>query len=81
MQWDTYCKCISSLDDAGEVVHAEVKFPFPLSNRDYVYARQVVKEAHGGAETRVVVMKAYVSPAFVTRLDVIWVGDKAEVVC
>ncbi len=41
-QWDSYCVEVSELchHDGWEIVYWEVKYPWPLSNRDYVYARR-----------------------------------------
>ncbi|XP_004591060.1 phosphatidylcholine transfer protein [Ochotona princeps] len=40
-QWDQYVKELYENDCSGEsVVYWEVKYPFPMSNRDYVYIRQ-----------------------------------------
>ena len=41
-QWDNYCVETSEIarHDGWEIVYWEVKFPWPLSNRDYVYARK-----------------------------------------
>uniref|UniRef100_A0A8C5QYH0 Phosphatidylcholine transfer protein n=1 Tax=Leptobrachium leishanense TaxID=445787 RepID=A0A8C5QYH0_9ANUR len=40
-QWDQYVKALQE-DKQGEdaVIYWEVKYPFPLSNRDYVYVRE-----------------------------------------
>ncbi|XP_032135988.1 phosphatidylcholine transfer protein isoform X1 [Sapajus apella] len=40
-QWDQYVKELYEQECNGEtVVYWEVKYPFPMSNRDYVYLRQ-----------------------------------------
>lgn len=40
-QWDEYVKELYEKECNGEaVVYWEVKYPFPMSNRDYVYVRQ-----------------------------------------
>ncbi|XP_064322976.1 phosphatidylcholine transfer protein isoform X2 [Phalacrocorax carbo] len=40
-QWDLYAKELYEKTYDGEkVVYWEVKYPFPLSNRDYVYIRE-----------------------------------------
>ncbi|XP_064223649.1 phosphatidylcholine transfer protein isoform X1 [Aotus nancymaae] len=40
-QWDQYVKALYEQECNGEtVVYWEVKYPFPMSNRDYVYLRQ-----------------------------------------
>ncbi|XP_004608944.2 phosphatidylcholine transfer protein [Sorex araneus] len=40
-QWDPYVKELYEKEvDGKTVVYWEVKYPFPLSNRDYVYIRQ-----------------------------------------
>ncbi|XP_060760303.1 phosphatidylcholine transfer protein [Neoarius graeffei] len=40
-QWDSYVKALYEQDyDGQKVIYWEVKYPFPLSNRDYVYIRE-----------------------------------------
>lgn len=41
-KWDSYCVEVSKLGrhDGWEIVYWEVSYPWPLSNRDYVYARR-----------------------------------------
>ncbi|KAJ8251747.1 hypothetical protein GJAV_G00225000 [Gymnothorax javanicus] len=40
-KWDTYVKELYERDCDGQTaIYWEVKFPFPLSNRDYVYVRE-----------------------------------------
>ncbi|KAM9296245.1 phosphatidylcholine transfer protein [Gastrophryne carolinensis] len=40
-QWDQYVKALQEQKNEEEkVIYWEVKYPFPLSNRDYVYVRE-----------------------------------------
>ncbi|KAI5621723.1 phosphatidylcholine transfer protein [Silurus asotus] len=40
-QWDTYVKELHEKDcDGQKFIYWEVKYPFPLANRDYVYVRE-----------------------------------------
>ncbi|KAF4080799.1 hypothetical protein AMELA_G00175390 [Ameiurus melas] len=40
-QWDSYVKELHEKDYGGQkAIYWEVKYPFPLSNRDYVYIRE-----------------------------------------
>ena len=40
-QWDSYVKELYARDaDGRNVIYWHVNFPFPMSNRDYVYARE-----------------------------------------
>ncbi|XP_044839482.1 phosphatidylcholine transfer protein [Mauremys mutica] len=40
-QWDQYVKELSEkIYDGKRIIYWEVKYPFPLSNRDYVYLRE-----------------------------------------
>ncbi|XP_026887650.2 phosphatidylcholine transfer protein [Electrophorus electricus] len=40
-QWDSYVKELYEMDCGGlKAIYWEVKYPFPLSNRDYVYVRE-----------------------------------------
>lgn len=39
--WDSYVKVLDEKDfDGQKAIYWEVKYPFPLSNRDYVYIRE-----------------------------------------
>jgi len=40
---------ITALDEQASLLHCEVKFPFPLSNRDYVYSRHVKQVGVSGS--------------------------------
>jgi hypothetical protein len=48
-KWDSYCVEVSGLgqEDGWELVYWEVKYPWPLSNRDYVYARRCHQPSTG----------------------------------
>ncbi|CAL8271057.1 unnamed protein product [Lota lota] len=40
-QWDSYVKELQEKDfDGHKAIYWEVKYPFPMSNRDYVYIRE-----------------------------------------
>ncbi|KAI0238699.1 Phosphatidylcholine transfer protein [Lamellibrachia satsuma] len=41
-KWDTYVAALKEVEDDGEkAIYWKVNFPFPLSNRDYVYRREL----------------------------------------
>mmetsp|Transcript_42288 Transcript_42288/g.106665 ORF Transcript_42288/g.106665 Transcript_42288/m.106665 type:complete len:270 (-) Transcript_42288:78-887(-) len=43
--------CTDATASRHELIYAEVKFPWPLTNRDYVYARRVLGlDAHGAVQ-------------------------------
>eukprot|EP00286_Rhodomonas_abbreviata_P021211 CAMPEP_0181310168 /NCGR_PEP_ID=MMETSP1101-20121128/12439_1 /TAXON_ID=46948 /ORGANISM="Rhodomonas abbreviata, Strain Caron Lab Isolate" /LENGTH=349 /DNA_ID=CAMNT_0023416773 /DNA_START=336 /DNA_END=1385 /DNA_ORIENTATION=+ len=48
-EWDAYCIDIREVDKLGDtsVVYWRVKFPFPLSDRDYVYYRRHMENKKG----------------------------------
>ena len=51
VRWDPSCLVLSTLGhDAGdEVVHWRTDFPWPLSDREFVYRRRVQRDGQGGA--------------------------------
>ncbi|KAA0706204.1 Phosphatidylcholine transfer protein [Triplophysa tibetana] len=57
-QWDSYVKDLHEKDFNGEkVIYWEVKYPMPLSNRDYVYVRERRDLDIGGRRIWVVLAK------------------------
>ncbi|XP_032823272.1 phosphatidylcholine transfer protein isoform X1 [Petromyzon marinus] len=74
--WDSYVKELYERDHAGEkVVYWEVKYPFPLSNRDYVYTRERREIEVGGQTVWVVVAKSANVPGIVEKAGVVRVAD------
>ncbi|XP_062846970.1 phosphatidylcholine transfer protein [Trichomycterus rosablanca] len=58
-QWDTYVKELHEKDyDRQKAIYWEVKYPFPLSNRDYVYVRERRKLQVNGRKIWVVLAKS-----------------------
>lgn len=47
-KWDTYVKDLYTIQDADGGIYWEVKYPFPLSNRDYVYKRRQIEDEFKG---------------------------------
>jgi hypothetical protein len=44
----TRCRVLERLSDGTEIAYWVVKYPWPMSSRDYVYARKVVRDAATG---------------------------------
>ncbi|KAK1331346.1 hypothetical protein QTO34_009299 [Cnephaeus nilssonii] len=71
-QWDQYVKELYEKECNGEtVVYWEVKYPFPMSNRDYVYIRQRRELDVEGRKIYVVLAQSTSVPQFAERPGVI----------
>nr|KAF6296554.1 phosphatidylcholine transfer protein [Myotis myotis] len=71
-QWDQYVKELYEKECNGEtVVYWEVKYPFPMSNRDYVYIRQRRELDVEGRKIYVVLAQSTSVPQFAERSGVI----------
>ncbi|KAF6096028.1 phosphatidylcholine transfer protein [Phyllostomus discolor] len=71
-QWDQYVKELYEKECGGQtVVYWEVKYPFPMSNRDYVYIRQRQELDVGGRKIYVVLAQSVSVPQFAERPGVI----------
>ncbi|XP_028376553.1 phosphatidylcholine transfer protein isoform X1 [Phyllostomus discolor] len=71
-QWDQYVKELYEKECGGQtVVYWEVKYPFPMSNRDYVYIRQQQELDVGGRKIYVVLAQSVSVPQFAERPGVI----------
>ncbi|XP_016351182.1 phosphatidylcholine transfer protein-like [Sinocyclocheilus anshuiensis] len=58
-QWDSYVKELHEKDYGGQnAIYWEVKYPLPLSNRDYVYVRERRDLDVGGRKICVVLAKS-----------------------
>nr|XP_020035103.1 phosphatidylcholine transfer protein isoform X3 [Castor canadensis] len=71
-QWDQYVKELYEKECSGEtVVYWEVKYPFPMSNRDYVYVRQRQDLDVEGRKIHVVLAQSISMPQFPEKSGVI----------
>nr|XP_024647054.1 phosphatidylcholine transfer protein isoform X7 [Macaca nemestrina] len=71
-QWDQYVKALYEQECNGQtVVYWEVKYPFPMSNRDYVYLRQRRDLDVEGRKIHVVLAQSTSVPQLVERSGVI----------
>ncbi|XP_050620727.1 phosphatidylcholine transfer protein isoform X3 [Macaca thibetana thibetana] len=71
-QWDQYVKELYEQECNGQtVVYWEVKYPFPMSNRDYVYLRQRRDLDVEGRKIHVVLAQSTSVPQLVERSGVI----------
>ncbi|XP_024613453.1 phosphatidylcholine transfer protein isoform X2 [Neophocaena asiaeorientalis asiaeorientalis] len=71
-QWDQYVKELYEKECNGEaVVYWEVKYPFPMSNRDYVYVRQRRELDHEGQKIHVILAQSTSMPQFPEKSGVI----------
>uniref|UniRef100_A0A8C2YRI4 Phosphatidylcholine transfer protein n=1 Tax=Chinchilla lanigera TaxID=34839 RepID=A0A8C2YRI4_CHILA len=75
-QWDQYVKEICEKECNGETVtYWEVKYPFPMSNRDYVYIRQRRDLDVDGRKFYVVLAESICLPEFPEKSGVIRVNE------
>ncbi|NXN15528.1 PPCT protein, partial [Indicator maculatus] len=75
-QWDQYVKELYEKTYDGEkVIYWEVKFPFPLSNRDYVYVRECREMAVDGRRIWVVLAQSVSVPQCPARPGIIRVSS------
>ncbi|XP_039937866.1 phosphatidylcholine transfer protein isoform X1 [Hirundo rustica] len=62
-EWDQYVKELyEETHDGEKVIYWEVKYPFPLSNRDYVYIRECREMDVDGRKIWVVLAKSVAVP-------------------
>ncbi|XDA80230.1 hypothetical protein R6Z07F_010203 [Ovis aries] len=71
-QWDQYVKELYEKERNGEtVVYWQVKYPFPMSNRDYVYVRQRRELDFEGRKVHVILAQSTSEPQFPEKSGVI----------
>ncbi|XP_028935846.2 phosphatidylcholine transfer protein [Ornithorhynchus anatinus] len=62
-QWDEYVKELREQECEGKkIVYWEVKYPFPMSNRDYVYVRERRDLDVNGQKVSVILAKSVSVP-------------------
>ncbi|XP_032354344.1 phosphatidylcholine transfer protein isoform X1 [Camelus ferus] len=71
-QWDQYVKELYEKECNGQaVVYWQVKYPFPLSDRDYVYLRQRQELDFEGQKVHVILAQSTSVPQFPEKSGVI----------
>ncbi|XP_031323956.1 phosphatidylcholine transfer protein [Camelus dromedarius] len=71
-QWDQYVKELYEKECNGQaVVYWQVKYPFPLSDRDYVYVRQRQELDFEGQKVHVILAQSTSVPQFPEKSGVI----------
>ncbi|XP_042529737.1 phosphatidylcholine transfer protein isoform X1 [Dipodomys spectabilis] len=71
-EWDQYVKELYEKEcDGKTVVYWEVKYPFPMSNRDYVFVRQQREMEVEGRKIHVVLAQSTSVPQFPEKSGVI----------
>ncbi|XP_061030904.1 phosphatidylcholine transfer protein isoform X1 [Eubalaena glacialis] len=71
-QWDQYVKELYEKECNGDaVVYWHIKYPFPMSNRDYVYVRQRRELDHEGQKVHVILAQSTSMPQFPEKSGVI----------
>lgn len=80
-QWDQYVKALYETKfEAGKAIYWEVKYPFPLSSRDYVYIRERQDLNIDGRKIWVILAKSISLPDFTEKPGIIRVtGYKQSV--
>ncbi|KAM8945008.1 phosphatidylcholine transfer protein isoform 1-T1 [Lycaon pictus] len=75
-QWDQYVKELYEKECNGEtVVYWQVKYPFPMSNRDYVYIRQRRDLDLDGKKIHVILAQSTPVPQVAERSGVVRVNQ------
>lgn len=75
-QWDQFVKELYEKECNGKtVVYWQVKYPFPMSNRDYVYIRQRRDLDMDGQKIHVVLAQSTSVPQIPERSDVVRVNQ------
>ncbi|XP_049628632.1 phosphatidylcholine transfer protein [Suncus etruscus] len=71
-QWDSYVKELYGKEcDGKTVIYWEVKYPFPMSNRDYVYIRQKQEMNLDGNKIYVILAQSTSASQFPEKSSVI----------
>ncbi|XP_069785744.1 phosphatidylcholine transfer protein isoform X3 [Narcine bancroftii] len=80
-QWDSYVKELYELEHCGEkLIYWEVKYPFLLSNRDYVYRRELHDLDINGRKIWVISAKSKCVPGLPAKSGMIRVEDYHQTV-
>ncbi|KAH3699446.1 phosphatidylcholine transfer protein-like [Dreissena polymorpha] len=78
-QWDSYVKELYEKDaDGKKVIYWNVNYPWPLSNRDYVYARTLRELDSNGQKVYVVLARSETVPSIPEVDGVIRVDDYVQ---
>ncbi|WAR04504.1 PPCT-like protein [Mya arenaria] len=74
--WDTYAKELNETEaDGKKVIYWNVNFPWPMWNRDYVYARTLREMDYNGNKVWVVLARSENVPSIPEKSGVIRVDD------
>ncbi|KAM5135981.1 phosphatidylcholine transfer protein [Mantella aurantiaca] len=74
-QWDANVKALQEENsEEGKVIYWEVKYPFPLSNRDYVYVRERRDLDECGRKIFVILAKSVSGPHWPEKSGIIRVN-------
>ncbi|XP_039259861.1 phosphatidylcholine transfer protein-like [Styela clava] len=78
LEWDEYVtelRFIQKNEHGPDVVYFNVDFPWPLANRDYVYAREMRRIKRNGKEYFTIIMHSLLSHNIPVKRGVIRVDD------
>lgn len=78
VHWDQYVTelyMVQKNEKGPDVIYFNVDFPFPLTNRDYVYARETRRIEHKGEEHIVIVMHSVLQHNIPEKRGAIRVSD------
>lgn len=78
VEWDEYVTelyFVKKNEKGPDVVYFDVDFPWPLANRDYVYAREMRKVVEEGKEYYVILMHSVLHHNIPTKKGVVRVDD------
>lgn len=75
-QWDSYVNELFETDvDGKSLIYWHVNFPWPMSHRDYVYARSLKEMEYNGKKVWVVLARSEVTPSIPEKDGIIRVDD------
>ncbi|XP_064617956.1 phosphatidylcholine transfer protein-like [Liolophura sinensis] len=75
-QWDSYVNVLKEVEIDGETaVYWNINFPWPMSNRDYIYKRELRELDFNGSKVYVVLAKSVATDKIPEKSGVVRVDD------
>lgn len=74
--WDSYAKELYEKEEAGKkLIYWNVNYPWPMSNRDYVYKREMREMEHNGNKVWIVIAQSEECASIPEKSGIIRVDD------
>ncbi|EDO42511.1 predicted protein [Nematostella vectensis] len=75
-KWDSYVKALEEFEESGvKGIYWNVNYPFPMSNRDYTYIRELREFDINGIPTTVVIARSHPVASIPAKSGVVRVAD------